>query len=77
MNRFCKGLRKHVTKKLTVKKDETNDEKKLHCEQKVCYICKKEFSSDDKKHFKVKYHFSYIGKNIEADLRNKTPKKLF
>ena len=27
----------------------TNEEKKLHRKQKVCYICKKEFSTNDKK----------------------------
>ena len=25
----------------------TNEEKKLHCKQKVCYICKKRFNADD------------------------------
>ena len=25
----------------------TNEEKQLHCKQKVCYICKKGFSNDD------------------------------
>ena len=30
-------------------------EKKIHCEQKVCYVCKKAFRTDDdnKKYYKV------------------------
>ena len=27
----------------------TNKERKLHCEQKACYIYKREFSANDKK----------------------------
>ena len=30
--------------------------KKLHCKQKVCYICNKDFSADDKKYQKVRDH---------------------
>ena len=42
----------------------TKEEKKIHCAQKVCYICKKGFStdSDNKKYYKVKYHCHYTGK---------------
>ena len=41
------------------KKEEEN-----HNKQKVCYICKKEFNTDDsdKKHHKVKDHCHYMGK---------------
>ena len=39
------------------KKEEKHDNK-----QKVCYICKKEFNTDDKKHYKVKDHCDYMGK---------------
>ena len=50
--------------------------------QKLCYICKKEFSTDDdnKKHHKVRDHCLYTRKfrgaahNI-CNLRYKTPKK--
>ena len=32
--------------------------------QKICYICKKEFDTSDKKHYKVKDHCHYTGKYI-------------
>ena len=37
---------------------------KKHCKQKVFYICKKRFSTDDdnKKYYKVRDHCYYIGK---------------
>ena len=42
----------------------TKGEKKIHREQKVCYICKKRFSTDDdnQKYFKVKDHCHYTRK---------------
>ena len=59
----------------------TRKEKKMHNEQKVCYICKKRFSTDDnnKKYHKVKHHCHYIGKYRGAahdicNLRYKIPK---
>ena len=39
-------------------------EEKMHNKQKVCYICKKGFSTDDddnKKYYKVKSHCHYTG----------------
>ena len=38
-----------------------NGENKIHCEQKVCCICKKRFSTDDgnKKYYKVGDHCHY------------------
>ena len=61
----------------------TNEETKSYKKQKVCYICKKEFSTDDnnKKYHKVKDHCHYTGKfrgaahNI-CNLRYKTPKEI-
>ena len=41
----------------------TNEEKKSYREQKVCYICKKEFSTDDNK---VKDHCHFTGKYRSA-----------
>ena len=38
----------------------TKEDKKIHCKQKVCYICKKVFSTDDDN--KVKDHCHYTGK---------------
>ena len=59
----------------------TNEEKELYIKQKVCYICKKGFSTDydNKKYHKVRDHFHYTGKYREAahdicNLRYKTPK---
>ena len=54
------------------------DENKIHREQKVCYICKKGFSTDD--YNKVKYHCHYNGKYRGAphdisNLRYKTPRE--
>ena len=61
----------------------TKEEKKIHREKKVCYICKKGFAIDDdnKKYFKVKDHCHYTGKYRGAahdicNLRYKAPKKI-
>ena len=62
----------------------TKEEKKIYCEPKVCYICKKGFSIDDdnnKKYYKVREHFHYTGKYRRVahdfcDLRYKTPKEI-
>ena len=61
----------------------TKEENKIHCEQKVCYICKKVFSTDDynKKYHKVKDHCYYTGKyrgvaHDICNLRYKTPKEI-
>ena len=61
---------------LTKKEEEEN-----HNNQKVCYICKKEFDKSDKRHHKVKDHCHYTGKcrgaphNI-CNLRYKIPKEI-
>ena len=68
MKNFCLELREHATKIINYEKKEmiplTKEEKKIHNKQKVCYICKKRFSTDDKnkKHHKVKDHCHYTGK---------------
>ena len=62
----------------------TKEEKKIHLEQKVCYKCKKGFSTDDdnKKYHKVRNHSHYTGKYRGAahntcNLRSpKTPKEI-
>ena len=58
----------------------TKEEKKIYHEQKVYYICKKGFSTDDnnKKCHKVRDHCHYTGKYKGAahsirNLRYKTP----
>ena len=56
----------------------------MHNKQKVCYICKKRFSTNDGKkikYFKVKYHCHYTGKYRGAphdicNLRYKIPKEI-
>ena len=85
MEKFCKDLREHATKIINYEKKDmillTKKEQEQHSEQKVCYICKKEFNTDDsdKKHYKVKYH--YTGKYRGAvhnicNLRYKIPKEI-
>ena len=61
----------------------TKEEEKMHNEQKVCYICKKGFTTgdDNKKYHKVRDHCHYTGKYRGAahsisNLRYKTPKEI-
>ena len=69
----------------------TDEETKSYEKQKVCYICKKEFSTndddddddddDDKKYHKIRGHCHYTGKFRRAahsicNLRFKTPKEI-
>ena len=58
----------------------THEENKSYKKQKVCYICKKGFSTDadNKRYHKVRDHFHYTWKNRAAahnicNLRYKTP----
>ena len=59
MERFCKDLRDHAMKIINYEEKEmiplTDKENKSYEKQKVCYICKKEFSTDenDKNVFKL------------------------
>ena len=50
MERFCKDLREHPTSIINYEKKEmillTDEENKSYKKKKVCYICKKEFSTD-------------------------------
>ena len=39
----------------------TKKEEKNYNNQKICYICKKEFDKSDKKHYKVRDHCHYTG----------------
>ena len=51
MKKFCKDLREHATKIINYEKKDmiplTKKEEKHYNKQKVCYICKKEFNTDD------------------------------
>ena len=66
MTKFYKDLREHATKIINYEKKDmiplTKKEKENYNNQKVCYICKKEFDKSDKKHYKVKDHCHYTGK---------------
>ena len=85
MKKFCKDLREHATKIINYEKKDmiplTKKEEKKHNNQKVCYICKKEFDTSDKKHHKVRDHCHYSGKYRGAahnicNLRYKIPKEI-
>ena len=73
MKCFCKDLKEHATKINYEKKEMiplANEENKSSKKQKVCYICKKEFSTDgnDKKYQKVRDLCYYTGKYRGAAL---------
>ena len=85
MKKFCKDLREHATKTINYEKKDmiplTKKEEKNHNKQEGCYICKKEFNTDDKKHYKVKDHCHYTGKYRGAahnicNLRYRIPKEI-
>ena len=91
IERFCKDLRDHAMKIINYEEKEmiplTDKENKSYEKQKVCYICKKEFSTDenDKNIFKLYHkiidHCHYTGKVREAahsicNLRYKIPKEI-
>ena len=62
MKKFCKDLREHTTKIVNYEKKDMiplpKKREEHNNKQKVCYICKKEFNTDDsdKKHHKVRHH---------------------
>ena len=66
MKKFCKDLRMHVIKIINYEKKKMIPlkikEKIRYNEQEICYICKKEFDNNDKKHYKVRDHCHYTGK---------------
>ena len=66
MKNFCEDLRIHATKIINYEKKKnillTTEEKRNYNDQKVCYICEKEFDTIDKKNYKVRDHCHYTGK---------------
>ena len=85
MKNFCQDLKEHATKITNYEKKEmislTKKEEIMHNKQKVCYIRKKGFSTDDKNSFKVRDHCHYTGKYRGAahdicNLRYKIPKEI-
>ena len=80
MKRFCKDLKEHAIKIINCEKKVmaplTIEEKEDYNNQKVCYICKKEFIDD-----KIRDHCHYTGKYKGAahntcNLRYKIPKNI-
>ena len=87
MKRFCKDLKEHATKIINYEKIEmiplTDEENKFYKKRKLCYICKKVFSTDDdnKKYHKIRDYCHYAGKYREAahsvcKLSYKTPNEI-
>ena len=85
MTKFCKDLRQHATKIINYEKKDriplTKKQEENDNNEKVCYICKKEFDKSDKKHYKVRDHCHYTGKYRGAahnicNLRYKIPKEI-
>ena len=85
MKKFCKDLRTHATKIINYEKKDmiplTKKEEENHNNQKVCYMCKKEFDTSDKKNYKVRDHCHYMGRYRGAahnmcNLRYKIPKEI-
>ena len=66
MKKFCEDLRIHATKIINYEKKKiiplTTQEKINYNDQNVCYLCKKEFDTIDKKNYKVRDHCHYTGK---------------
>ena len=84
MKKFCKDLKEHATRIINYEKKKiiplTKEEEINYNDQKVCYICKKEFDTIDKKNYKVRDHCHYTGKYRGAahnicNLRYKVPKE--
>ena len=85
MKKFCKDLREHAIKIINYEKKNviplTTKKEIYHNKQKICYICKKEFDTNDKKNYKVRDHSHYTGKYRDAahnicNVRYKTPKEI-
>ena len=85
MKKFCKDLRTHATNIVNYEKKKmiplTIKEKIHYNEHEICYICKKEFDNNDKRHYKVRDHCHYSGKYRGAahnicNLRYKVPREI-
>ena len=83
MRNFCLDLTKIINYEKKEMIPLTYEENKSYKKEKVCYICKKGFSTDDnnKKYHKIKDHCYYTGKYRQAahdicNLRYKAPKEI-
>ena len=81
MKIFCKDLKDQAMKVINCEKKEmiplTDEEKESYENQKICHICKKEFSTDNK----VRDHCHYTGKyrgaaHNNCNLNYKIPKEI-
>ena len=82
MEILSKDLREQAMKIINCEKKEviplTNEEKESYENQKICYICEEEFSTD-KKYCKVRYHYTrkYRGAaHSICNLRYKIPREI-
>ena len=70
MKNFSLDLREHAEKIINYEQAKimapTKKERKAHRDQKVCYICKRAFSSDDDKYYIIKDHCYYTGRCLGA-----------
>ena len=70
MKNFSLDLREHAEKIINYKQAKiippTKEERKANKDQKVCYIFKRAFSSDDDKYYKIKNHCYYPGRYLGA-----------
>ena len=87
MKMFCMDLKNQANKIINYEKKEmislTDEEKESYENQKICHICEKECSTDnkDKKYHKVRDHCHYTGKyrgaaHNNCNLRYKIPKDI-
>ena len=91
MEMFCKNLKDQTIKIINYEKKKiiplTDEEKEVHENQKICYICEKEFCTDknNEKEFKLKQkvrdHDHYTGKyrgaaHSNCNLRYKIPREI-
>ena len=87
MKRFCKDLKDHATKIIDFKKKTmiplTKEEEVNYNKENICYICKKEFNTNDtsSSECKVRDHCHFTGKYRGAahntcNLRYKIPKNI-
>ena len=73
MERLCWNLKEHATKTISYEKKEmipiTDEKSKFYKKQKISYICKEGFNTDEndknafKLYHKVRYHCHYTGKH--------------
>ena len=68
MKNVSLDLREHAEKIINYEQAKiitpTKKERKAHRDQKVCYICKRAFSFDNDKYYKIKDHCYYTGRYL-------------